>query len=228
MNGLWPTLVPLIIGSALVPAQIVLTLLLLRSTAGRFTAVAFVAGMLLVRLVQGAVFGLLVASSDVAGASADSSGSGTVTSVVLLVVAVLLYVTAAKQLLGDVDPDAPPPRWLTMAETMGPAKAFGFGVALIAVGPKFWVFTLGAISAIGDADLGRPEGAITFLVFAVLASAVQLAALVFAYAAPARADAVLGRASAWLEEKNRVIVIVLGVVFGTWFLLEALDGLGVL
>lgn len=228
MNGLWPTLVPLIIGSALVPAQIVLTLLLLRSASGRVTAVAFVAGMFVVRLLQGAVFGVVVSSSDVAGASADAGGSGTVTSVVLLVVAVLLYVTAAKQLFGDVDPDAPPPRWLTLAETMGPAKAFGFGVALIAIGPKFWVFTLGAISAIGDADLGQPGGAITFLLFAVLASAVQLAALVLAYAVPARADVLLGRASTWLEEKNRVIVIVLGLVFGTWFLLKALSGLGVL
>lgn len=226
MSGLWPTLVPLIVGSALVPAQIVLTLLLLRSASGRITAVAFVGGMLLVRLVQGALFGAIVSSGDVAGA--DQGDANPVTSIVLLIVAVLLYATAGKQLFGDVDPDAPPPRWLTMADAIGPAKAFGLGVALIAIGPKFWVFTLGAISAIGDADLGQPEAAITFLVFALLASSVQLAAVALAYLAPQRADAVLGRASAWLEAKNRVIVIVLGLVFGTWFLLQALRGLGVL
>jgi hypothetical protein len=39
---------------------------------------------------------------------------------------------------------------------------------------------------------------------------------------------VLDHVSGWLERNNRVIVIVLGLVFGAWFLLKALQGLGVL
>ena len=38
----------------------------------------------------------------------------------------------------------------------------------------------------------------------------------------------LARVSAWLEKNNRVMVIVLGFVFGAWFLLKALQGLRVL
>ena len=63
MNGLWSSLIPLIVGSALVPIQIVITVLLLRSSAGRITAVAWVAGMTTVRLAQGVVFGLVLGSA---------------------------------------------------------------------------------------------------------------------------------------------------------------------
>jgi hypothetical protein len=47
-------------------------------------------------------------------------------------------------------------------------------------------------------------------------------------AAPVRADAVLARFSDLLTRWNGPIVIVLGLLFGTWFLLKALNGLGVL
>jgi len=46
--------------------------------------------------------------------------------------------------------------------------------------------------------------------------------------APSSSQALLARASVWFERHNRVIVIVLGLVFGVWFLLKALQGLGML
>ena len=45
--------------------------------------------------------------------------------------------------------------------------------------------------------------------------------------APARSDALLERASDWLSRHNRVMMIVIGLVFGVWFLIKGLDGLGV-
>ena len=74
MGDLWGTLVPLIIGSALVPVQIVITAMLLRSKAGRITAVGLVAGMTVVRLVQGVVFGFFVGNE--AGATSSAEGPG--------------------------------------------------------------------------------------------------------------------------------------------------------
>ena len=57
---------------------------------------------------------------------------------------------------------------------------------------------------------------------------IPLSAVGFAFAAPARADVALGRFSVLLERYNRPIMIVLGLVFGTWFLVKGLSGLGVL
>jgi Sap, sulfolipid-1-addressing protein len=226
MNGLWSTLTPLILGSALVPIQIIITIMLLRSSAGRLTAVAWVAGMTVVRLVQGGLFGLVL--SNKSGDADSAGGSSTTVSVLLLVIAALLLVTGIRQLLAEEDPDAPPPKWLTMMETIRPGKAFLLGAGLLLIGAKFWVFTLSALSAIGDADLGRSQAIVMFLLFVVLAESVHLVILAVAFAAPDASKAVLDRASAWLTRHNRMIVIVLSFVFGTWFLVKALSGLGVI
>lgn len=227
MDSLWATLAPLVIGSALVPIQIIVTIMLLRSTAGRRTAVAWVAGMTSVRLAQGILFGL-VFSSDRALAEETGARPGPVLSTLLLVLAVLFLVMAMRQLLVDIDPDAPPPRWMAMTETMAPAKAFLIGTGLMLVGVKFWVFTLSAVGAIGAAELSRGASIVTFLVFVALTEIVHLVVLAVAFLAPGRAAARLEGASAWLSARNRTIVIVLGVVFGVWFLAKALRGFGIL
>ncbi len=60
MGDLWGTLLPLIVASALVPVQITLTVLLLRSSVG--TAAAWVGGMTATRLAQGVFFGIVFAA----------------------------------------------------------------------------------------------------------------------------------------------------------------------
>jgi hypothetical protein len=226
VTDLWSSLIPLIVGGALVPIQIIITILLLRSNSGRITAVAWVAGMTTVRLAQGLVFGLLLGSSSDSGST--SEGSGTAVSLLLLVLAIVFYVTAAKQLLKHPDEDAPPPRWMAMVDGMQPAKAYLVGVGLLAIGAKFWVFTLGAIAAIGDAGLDQGAAVLTFLVFVILTESIHLLVVGIAYALPDRSAALLDRIKGFMETYNRAIMIVLGLVFGTWFMVKALGGLGIL
>lgn len=76
------------------------------------------------------------------------------------------------------------------AETATPARAYLMGVGMLMIGAKFWVFTLGAISAIDAADLGQAGAVVTYLVFVLLAMSVHLGTVGMAYAAPARADVV--------------------------------------
>jgi hypothetical protein len=225
MNGLWGTLLPLIAGGALVPIQLIITILLLRSTGGLRTAAAFVAGMTSVRLAQGLVFGLLLAGGETGG---TASGPGPVVSGVLIALAMLLYAASAKQILTDDDPDAPPPKWITMTESMKPGRAFVVGAGLLAIGAKFWVFTLGAIGAIKDADLSRSRGVVTFVAFAGLTVVAHLLVLGVAAVAPKQSAALLDATADWLKRHNGPIVVVLGLVFGSWFLLKGLHGLGVL
>jgi hypothetical protein len=227
MSDLVVTLIPLAVGSAVVPIQIIITILLLRSPGGRITAVAWVAGMTAIRLLQGLVFGLLLGARRGDAGGADG-GSSVLVSVVLLVLAILFYVVAARQLLKHPDDDAPPPKWMATLDGVAPGKAFLLGVGLVAISAKFWVFTLGAIAAIGDAGLGMGGSILAFLLFVALAESIHLAAVGFAYAAPARADAGLARFSVLLERYNGLIMIVLGLVFGTWFLVKALTGLGII
>jgi hypothetical protein len=226
MGDLWSTLLPLVVASALVPVQITLTVLLLRSSVS--TASAWVGGMTATRLAQGVLFGVVFAGAGAASGSQD--GPGLVVSGVLLVVAVLFLTKAVKVLLGGVggDEDAPPPKWMRITQSVTAGRAFLFGAGYVAVAAKLWVFTLGAIAAIDEAGLGSAASVALFLLFVALAEAIPIAFVAYAALAPSASQVLLGKVSAWLEKHDRVIVIVLGFVFGAWFLLKALQGLGVL
>lgn len=225
MDDLWATLIPLAVAGALVPAQIVVTVLLLRAPGGALAAAAFVAGMTVVRLGQGVVFGLVLTGAD---ASGETSGPGTIAAVLLLVLGLLFYATAARTALADVDPDAPPPKWLAMTDTMTWPKALAFGAMFMLVAPKFWVFTLSAIAAIEEAELGTAAASMAFLGFVALTQSVLIAIVLFGALAPARSATALDAVSGWLERNDRILVIAIGAIFGTWFAVKGLSGLGVL
>lgn len=223
---MWSSLIPLIVGSALVPIQIVITTLLLRSASGKVTALAFVAGMTAVRLGQGLLFGLILGSN--ASTEDMSDGPGSAVSLLLLVLAILFYVSALKQILNHPDDDAPPPRWMAVIDGVTPGKALALGAGVILISAKFWVFTLGAIAVIGDAGLDGSASIVAFVVFVAAAESILLALIIVAYALPSRSAAILDRLVALLATYNRPLMIGLGLVFGTWFLIKALDGLGVI
>ena len=115
-----------------------------------------------------------------------------------------------------------------MIDSITPPRALALGAGVVLIGAKFWVFTLAAINAIGAADLGQGVAVLAFLVFVLLAESVLLVMIGVAYLLPARSGALLDSVIHFLTRHNRVIVIVIGAVFGTWFLVKALNGLGVL
>ena len=220
------TLVALGFGSAMFPAQITITVMLLRSASGRKAAVGWVGGLTALRVLQGIVFGLIIGT-----ARTPESGSQEASLLVptfQLVLAVAFYVLAAKKALDAPDDDAPPPRWLARLEAITPARAFLLGAGVLAISVKAWVFTLGAIEVIGDAQLGQPGSTVAFLLFVVLAQSIHLAAVGMTYAVPDRASPVLDRFAGVLTRYGRQILIALGLVFGTWFLVQALSGFGTL
>jgi len=224
MDGLAGTLLPLAIASAVVPVHLLVTTLLLRGEAGRAAAAAWISGMTATRLVQGLVFGLVVVPVE----RDDPASAAIIVDVILLVIAVALLALAARAWIKEPDEDAPPPSWMTALERIGPGRAFAFGAGIVAVGPKFWVFTLGAIAAIGESTLSAGPAVGTFLLFVLVATSIHLALLLGAIVAPARASVWLRRLVDALTAYGRPIKVVMGGVFGVWFLLQALTGLGVL
>jgi hypothetical protein len=222
MTDLWTTLIPLAIATAVLPVQLAITVLLLRSDHGRAKAAAWIAGMTVVRVAQYAVFGVVLERAmDDAG-----PGPSPVEGALLLVVAVLLLVSPARKLARQPDEDAPPPRWMTAVEGLGRGRAFLMGAGLVGLSPKLWAFTLGAVGAIADADLDPTAGWLVFAAWVVAAQSLHLLALLAAVVAPVRADALLGAAADLLERHSRPVMIGIGLVFGGWFLVKALVAFG--
>jgi len=225
MGNVIVSLVPFILGSAIVPIQIIITILLLKNPKqGLLKASAYLAGMTTLRLLQGLIFGLILTNSASAS-STESGGKGPVVSTLLLVLGILLLVTAYKQWRKEDDPDGPPPKWLTMIDSLTPLKAFGIGFGLLLIGGKFWVFTLSAIGIIGAAQLGQPASTIAYLLFVLLAESLILLPILIRLIVPKQSKGLLDTTSAWLARYNRPIVIVISLVFGLLFLYQGASGL---
>jgi hypothetical protein len=225
MGSVIVSLLPLIIGSAVVPVQIIIDILLLKNPKqGLLKASAYVGGMTTMRLLQGLVFGLILTGNASATAS-ESSGKGPIVSTLLLVLGIFFLITAYKQWRKDDDPDAPPPKWLAMIDSLTPLKAFGIGFGLMLIGAKFWVFTLTAIAVIGEAKLGQPSSTIVYLLFVLLAESLLLIPILVRLVLPGQSKAFLDGTSDWLTRHNRVIVIVVSLVFGLLFLYQGASGL---
>ncbi|HMF89484.1 MAG TPA: GAP family protein [Candidatus Angelobacter sp.] len=221
MVEMWSILAPLIIVSAILPLQIIVILLLARSSVR--AAVAWVAGMTAMRLIQGVLLGFVFSGPE---AQSEASSSGFVGGL-LLAVSLLMYAAALKKLLANEDEDAPPPKWTAKVASMSPLAAFAAGAGYIAINAKLWIFTLTAIDAIEGVHLGVKSSIVVYLVFVALAQSVSLTILLLAISSSSRSAAVLDGLSGWLARNARTVSVVLSLVFGTWFLFKALNRLGV-
>ncbi len=222
MLEVWVNLAPLILASAVLPLQTILTLRLARSSTA--AACGWVAGMTAMRLIQGFLFEFVLSLS----AKDNESGSPRlILGSILLVLALLLYVKAMRSAFGAEDEDAPPPGWLTKAGSMSPLAAFGAGAGFMSLSAKFLVFTLGAISTIGEAQLSVTHSVLIFVLFVLLAAIAPLAILALSASSSTRSTAILDGFGAWLQRNSRGIAILFGFLFGTWFLLKALKQLRV-
>ena len=216
------SLLPLIIGAAVVPVWIIIVLFLLRSPGGLAKAAAFAAGGILVRLVQGILFGYILGSS---ASSSSESGSNLIVSTLLLVIGLLMLITAFRQWRKEDDPDAPPPKWMATVSGLSTAKAFGMGALLVAIAAKQWVFSLSAIGMIGQAQLSQSENVLWFLFFVLAAESLVLIPIVVYAAAPTQSAKTLAATQDWLGRHNRLIMIAVSLVFGLLFLFKGVTGL---
>lgn len=218
------SLMPFIIGSAVVPLQIILIILLLKNPhQGLIKALAFVLGMTIVRVLQGVVFGLILGGSE--AAAGEAGGKSPIVSTLMLVLGLLLLISAYKKWNKEVDPDDPPPAWLSSFDHISAPKALMFGALLPLLSPKLWVFTLSAIGAIRLEQLGQAAGTIAFLLFLLLAQSLLLLPVLVRILLPRQSKSMLQATSAWLTRYNSAIVIVVSLVFGLLFLYQGASGL---
>jgi len=216
----WSELLPLALVSMVVPVQWTLTILLVRGS--RLRAAAFILGNVAFRLLQGLLFFAILREEDV-----SESGENAVVSWLLLVVGALLLVKAARSILaGAPDDDAPPPRWIGAAATMSTPRAFLVGAGLLAIGAKFWVFTMSAVAVIDQAHLSTAATVTAFVGFALLAVLPLLLVVTVTLVAPHRSASFLDAATAWLTRNASRIVVGICLVVGLWFTLKALSQLG--
>jgi Sap, sulfolipid-1-addressing protein len=223
MANVISSLLPLIIGAAVLPLWLVMTLIMLRGQGGLPKAAAFVAGAMAVRVLQFMLFG------RVFGAIVSTGGEDVfalIPSTLLLVAGLLLLITVVKTLWWpkDDDSDAPPPRWLAAIGEVSTLRAFGIGALMMAIAFKCWVFTLSAIAVIDEADLGKVASIFAYAFFILTAQSLMLAPIIYSAVAPERSAKMVAVTLGWLERNSRVVTLVVSLVFGVWFLARGMSG----
>ncbi len=222
MADVFVNLIPLILGATLAPVFPIIVLLLLQSERGLGKAIAFVASAVTVRLVQGAIFGLLFRSAVEAESAA---GLQLIAPMLLTVVGILLLVNGVKKVRKEEDSEDSEPKWMSRLSDLTVLKAAGGGALLMLVAVKQWVFTLSALAVIEEAQPGLTAGIALYLLF-VAATQVLMALPIIAFAvAPEKSARPLAAAQGWLQRHNRVIMIVVSFVFGAWFLYQGVSSL---
>ena len=222
MNSILVSLLPYIIGSAVVPLQIIITVLLLKSPQrGALKAIAYVTGLTFTRILQGLLFGFVLADTAVF----NSNGKNPVIAAFLLVLGIVLLIAAYKKWSGVADSEDAPPKVLTMLDRLSPLQSLGLGIGIPLIAVKLWVFTLSALATIAAAQLGQPTSAIAYLLFILLAESLLILPILLRLLLPKRSKFLLAQMSDWLTRHNRPITIAVSLIFGIYFLYSGITGL---
>jgi len=222
MAEVFVELIPLILAATLAPIFPIIVLLLLQSERGLGKAIAFVAGALVVRLLQGVIFGLVFVSAVEAETAA---GLQLIAPTLLTVVGILLLAAGVKKVRKEDDGEDSEPKWMSRLSDLTVLKAAGGGALLMLVAVKQWVFTLSALAVIEEAQPGLTAGVALYLLFMVATQMLVLPPIIAFAVAPQQSARPLTAAQGWLQRHNRVIMIVVSFVFGAWFLFKGVSSL---
>ena len=206
-------LLPLIIGSIAMPSWALLVLALLSGGRGTVEAIAVVAGVTSVRLLQGIAFGTILSAYEL---NRHLVSPGVIVSALLIVLGVLMWVMALRQVFQQDDLQL-----MSMVGALTPLRALGLGALLVATSTRAWIFTLAALGLIEQAELDLAPSVIAYLLYVLGAEALLIAPILLS----GRLSRQLAVAARWLEKYNRPILVVVSAAVGCFFLWRGLVGL---
>src|SRR6266581_3851681 len=207
--------------AAIAPTMIGLVVLFLSDDRGLVKALAFILGKYLVYVVWGVV------SLDLAEyiSSTSSGGATSYSEVIFLLFGLLLLILAVRNFFGEDDPDAPPPKFMTILDKMGPVKLFGVGVALSLMQFRFIALVLVGATVIAEARLSTTENFISVLWLALLMVWPMLIPVVVFLVLVECREAAMKSMRTWLTRNQRMINVVVLGVFSILLLVIGLIGI---
>ncbi len=213
-------MLPFVLG-AIAPTMIGLVVIFLTGTRGLVKTSAFILGKYLFYVIWGLISLYLVDHLSSPGLKVSRS----VSESFFLIAGLLLLILAVRNFFVEDDPDAPPPKFMTVLAKLGPVKLFGLGIAISIIQPRFIIFVLLGASIIAEARLSTTEYLISLLVLALLMVWPMLIPLVvFLIMGEHRVDAMESMRT-WLIHNQRMINVVVMGIIGVLLLVLGLTGI---
>lgn len=215
-------LVPLMLGSAILPSWISLIVLLLRSPRGTTKALSFVSAVTAVRLLQGLGAGEVLRKA--AGLVHGLDVVHLIPAMVLLAGVILIVVGIHGLIRGGRRADQPP-RWYGLLREAGALKCGAAGAVLILISPRQWVLTLAAVGVIRDSNLSVAQEVVTFLIFTAGAESLILAPIAWGLINRDRPHKHLAHHGPWFRRGRRWLAGVGSILVGAYFLWRGIAAL---
>jgi hypothetical protein len=200
------------VGIAISPIPIIAVVLMLTTPQARSNGPSFVAGWLIGLGVVGVI---VLAIAGPSGAS-QSGGPATWVSWLKIVLGALLLLVAARQFRGRPGPgeEPPMPKWMGTIDRVRPPMAVGLGALLAGLNPKNLLLGVAGAAAIAQTGISGAQQAISYLVFALIATVGVGAPLVIYFTMGDRASKILAGLKDWMSHNNAVIMSVLCLIIG--------------
>ncbi len=224
MVDLFADLLLLMLVAAMAPIYLVVVFLVLQSERGVVKAWTVVIVIVTVRLVQGAVFGLVFAPA----VDAESAAGLKVIGPTLMTVAGLLMLTLGLKGLSNRNDDAAAqelPGWVTKLSGMSTLQLVGSTALLILLAMRHWVITLAAISIIEEAEPGLAASIGLYIVFTLATQVLVLLLILVRVIAPQKSAAPLRTTHDWLQRRGRTVFMAASLIFGAAMLVRGITGL---
>ena len=212
-------MLPFVLG-AIAPTMIGLVVIFLTGTRGVVQSCAFILGKFMFYVFWGLICLDLVDHLSSPGLNVSRS----VSDGFFLLAGLLLLLLAVRNYFVEDDPDAPPPKFMTMVAKIGPFKLFGLGIGISIIQPRFMIFVLLGASIIAEARLSTTENFISLLVLALLMVWPMLIPLVVFLVMGEHGVDAMKSMRAWLVHNQRMINVVVMGVFGVILLFLGLTG----
>ena len=213
-------MLPFALGS-IAPTMIGLVVIFLTGTRGVVQSIAFILGKYVFYVLWGLIALEFVDQLVAPGLRVSRS----VSEGFFLIAGLLLLILAVRNYFVEDDPDAPPPKFMTILAKLGPFKLFGLGIGISVIQPRFIIFVLLGASIIVEARLSTTENFVSLLVLALLMVWPMLIPLVvFLIMGEHRVDAMKSMRT-WLMHNQRMINVVVMGIFGILLLFLGLTGI---
>jgi hypothetical protein len=206
---------------AIAPTMIGLVVFFLTGTRGVLQSCAFILG----KYIFYVFWGLISLGFVDQLVSPGLNVSRSVSDGFFLIAGLLLIVLAVRNFFVEDDPDAPPPKFMTMLPKLGPFKLFGLGIGISVIQPRFIIFVLLGTSIIAEARLSTTENFISLLVLALLMVWPMLIPLVVYLVMGEHGVDAMKSMRTWLVLNQRMINVVIMGIFGVILLFLGLTGM---
>lgn len=220
MSNLLLQFIPLAL-AAIAPIMILAVIMMLSAKGGLPKALSFI----FARIIAYTIWGVLLLGLNDKLSDGGSDEASVASLVIKSLLGVLLLVQAIRTYVGEDDPDAPPPKWMTALDKASPIALFGIALLLSVIQVRFVLLMMAGTSSIADAALssGQVVVALAFLVVAVIWP--QLLPILVYLVMGKKAQALLTSMNVWLTRNQRMVNVVVLGLFGVVLLIGGLSGL---